>query len=354
MKIKANEADRFLARLDPGVPSMLLYGPDQGQVSELALKAVRQVVDDPADPFNVASIGGDELRGNPGWLIEEAQAFSLMGGRRVVRVRLASDGITEIVKRLLKLERQEALVIIEAGDLAARSSLRKLFETAKNAAALPCYLDEARDIGTLVRQMLGEAGFDIDRDALAYLTGRLGANREVTRREIEKLALYMESASDRTVRLGDAEASVGDSSAIGVDDLVHAALLGHSGRAARLLERLLAENEAPVRLTRVIGSTLMRLIGMRVEMHRGRSAAQAIESARPPIFFRVKPAMEQILQQWPLVALQGALAATVAAETAGKTTGMPDRLLLARLVQDLAGKAAAGREQRGGAARINR
>ena len=353
MKIQPREFDRFLSRPDPNVPSLLIYGPDRGRVNETAMKAVRMILEDPNDPFNSASIDGDDLRQNPGWLIEEAQAFSFMGGRRVVRVRLATDGITQIVRSLLALERQEALVIVEAGDLASRSSLRKLFEGAKNAAALPCYRDEARDIGALVREMAAAGGYELDRDALAWLTTHFGADREVTRREMEKLALYMGS-DERRIRLEDAAASVGDSSAIGTDDLVHAALLGQAGRALGLLERLLAENEAPVRIVRLLSMTIMRLLAFRGEMGEGRSAEEVVASARPPVFFRTRPLMVQVLQRWPVSSLQSALAAAVATETALKTTGMPDSLVLAKLVHDLANRGPAGRTQRGGAVPVRR
>ena len=62
------------------------------------------------------------------------------------------------VRDLLALPAQEGFVLLEAGDLAGCSSLRRLIEAAPAAAALPCYRDEERDLGAFVRSLLAEAG----------------------------------------------------------------------------------------------------------------------------------------------------------------------------------------------------
>ena len=252
MKVKAGEVDGYLARIDRAAPSILLYGPDQGLVTERARHALSAVVEDVNDPFRVVDIEADTLRRQPARLIEEVQALSLMGGRRVVRVRFAVDAITKLFEPLMALEQQEALVIVEAGDLSPRSSLRRLFESARNAAALPCYRDEGGGLVAGIRRMLAEEGLSIDSDAMGYLQAHLGSDRELTRREIEKLALYMQSAEVEKVAIEDAAAVIGDSAALGQDDMVMATLLGDADGAAAHLDRLLAEGEQPVLLARTL------------------------------------------------------------------------------------------------------
>ena len=50
-------------------------------------------------------------------------------------------------------------MVLEAGDLAKNSALRKLFEADAKAAAIPCYADSARDLGDVVRDELKGLGF---------------------------------------------------------------------------------------------------------------------------------------------------------------------------------------------------
>ena len=84
---KAAEVDRFVARPDPALPIVLVFGPDAGLVRERAEALIRRSVDDPNDPFALARLDGDDLASEPTRLIEEANTIPLFGGRRAVWVQ---------------------------------------------------------------------------------------------------------------------------------------------------------------------------------------------------------------------------------------------------------------------------
>ena len=118
-----------------------------------------------------------------------------MGGRRLVRVRDAGDGLAPSpCATSWPCRRRRASSLLEAGDLPGGSSLRRLVEDAAPRAALPCYRDEERDLAGLVRALLGRARARADPDAFAHLVANLGGDRAVTRAEIAKLALYLADA----------------------------------------------------------------------------------------------------------------------------------------------------------------
>lgn len=327
MKLKPAGVESFLARPDPTVATVLLYGPDAGLVGERARRLTRAVVDDPGDPFRVSELNADELRASPGRLVEEAQALCMLGGRRLVRVRDAADAILPAVRDLLGLPVQEGFVLLEAGDLGGTSSLRRLIEEAPRAAALPCYRDEERGLASLVRALLAEHGLQAAPDAQAWLEAHLGGDRALTRAEIDKLALYVADQPGRQVSLEDVVAVVGDSSVLGLDDVVHAAVLGRRVELERSLDRLLAEGQAPVRLLRVAAAFLLRLLRLQGSIEAGGSVDAALAAARPPIFFRQRPVIAEALRRWPADALASGLALLQAAEIRCKTAGAPDALI---------------------------
>ena len=335
MKLKPQAIDGFLARPDARIATVLLYGPDAGLVAERARALAGRVVDDLADPFRVSELSADELRAAPRRLVEEAQALCLMGGRRLVRVRDAGDLVSAAVRDLLALPAQEGFVILEAGDLGGSSSLRKLVEEAATAMAVPCYRDEAATLGGLVRALLAEHRLRVGADVAGYLESHLGGDRAVTRAEIAKLALYMADRPGVAVTLEDAAATVGDSSAMGIEDAVHAAVLARRPELDRALDRLLAEGEAPVRLLRAAAALLLRLLRLS-----GGVAAASIESvlagARPPIFFRHRPVFAEVLRRWSPEALAAALAMLQAAELRCKTAAAPDALICRTALAQLA------------------
>ena len=193
------------------------------------------------------------------------------------------------VRDLLALPAQEGFVVLEAGDLGGGSSLRKLVEdaaTRRSTALLP------RRGGGPGRPgpwpCWPSTGCARAPTSPTYLESHLGGDRAVTRAEIAKLALYMADRPGAAVNLEDAAAIVGDSSALGVEDAVHAAVLGRRPELERALERLLAEGEAPVRLIRAAATLLLRLLRLSGGLAAG-SVESVLASARPPIFFRHRP-----------------------------------------------------------------
>lgn len=329
MKIAAGQVERFLKSPNPKTPVVLIYGPDEGLVRERVDQLIKTVLDDPKDPFRSSDLAADQIKSNPALLIDEARALCLMGGRRVIRVRQAGDFLRPACKNLLALDVIDALVVIEAGELGGGSSLRKMIEQAPNGAALPCYRDEGRDLGSLIDRLLAERNLRVDPDAKTYLMEHLGGDRGVTRAELDKLALYVgqDGASTAPISLEVVAQVVGDSAAVGLDDLAHATTLGDAVNVERCLNRLLGEGQAPVRLIRTLTNHITRLRRLALSIERGEPIDRAMSQARPPIHFRRKGDVKASLRRWSGQRLGTAQAKLLQTELACKTTGQPDVLL---------------------------
>ena len=327
MKIAGARVESILSRPDPALAAVLLYGPDEGLVRERAVQLVRAVLPDPQDPFGLTELAADAVRAEPALLADEARALSLGGGRRVVRVRQASDQLSGACRALLALPSLAALVVVDAGELGAASSLRRLFEAAPNAAAIACWREEGRALAGTVHQQLAAMGLRPDAEAEAYLALHLGVDRGITMSELAKLDLYLAPAADerspRPVTLQDVAAVVGDSAALGLDDLVHATALGQAADVERTMGRLLAEGQAPVRLLRALANHFGRLYQLACLVEAGEPAERVIEKARPPIHMRRRGSFKAALRRWPAAALARQAGALLQAEIGCKTTGWP-------------------------------
>lgn len=327
MKIVGARVESFLSRPDPALAAVLLYGPDEGLVRERALRLVRAVLPDPQDPFGLTELGADAVRAEPALLVDEARALCLGGGRRVVRLRQASDGLSGACRALLELPAVAALVVVEAGELGASSSLRRLFEGAPNAAAIACYRDEGRALAGTVQQQLAAMGLRPDAEAEAFLLERLGADRGITMGELAKLDLYLAPAGDdrspRPVTLQDVAAVVGDSAALGLDELVHATALGRAAEVERSMSRLLAAGQSPVGLLRVLARHFGRLYQLACQVEAGEAIERVIEKARPPIIMRQRGSFQAELRRWSAAMLARQSGRLLQAEIECKSTGRP-------------------------------
>ena len=337
MKIGGRRIEAFLARPDAAVAAVLIYGPDRGLVDERCRSVVHALAGAPPDPFRFVELAARSLRADPARLADEAAALGF-GGRRVVWVRDAGDSVAPLVAQVLEQASASAdLIVLEGGELGPRSALRKLAEGARNAAAIPCYVDAGDDLADLVVRTLAAAGLRAGADATAYLADSLGGDRAVVLGELDKLALYKGGAGE--VTLDDAQACIGDSAAVSLDAVVYAAGGGDLAPLERALALVFADGASPVTVLRAMARHLMRLHLARALVGGGKPALEAIKALRPPVFFKHVDPFRSQMAAWRGVPLAAALAAVTEAELACKTTGQPAALVCSRALNDIAGAA---------------
>ncbi|OOL18973.1 DNA polymerase III subunit delta [Bombella intestini] len=302
---------------------ILLHGDDGGLIRERAKEAVQTVLDDLDDPFRLARLEEEEQDR----LGEEALALSLTGGRRVVWLRGAQDGIVGTLKSVLEHE-SDTLIVLEGQGLGARSKLRQFAEKAKNVASIGCYPEEGHSLSRTVVDLLAEDKIRMDRDGMAWLLGHLGNDRALVRSEVEKLRLYGEPGG--TLSVEDVQACVGDSGQASLDDAVYAALAGNRLEADRAFERAMGDGATSVAFTRVTLSVLERFQQAFLLVQNGQSRQEAMGMLKPPVFFRRKDAFLAGMRRWSLVTTSQAAQATQELELACKQSGTPDDLLCRR------------------------
>jgi DNA polymerase-3 subunit delta len=312
-KLDARRAGAVLA--DPGpYRAVLLHGDDAGLVRERAEGLVRAALGGRMDdPFRLAELSRDEAA-KPGALAGEAAALAMTGGRRVVRLREATDAHAGPLKDALATP-GEALLVLEGGELTARSKLRVLAEAAPEVAVIACYRERGDELAATLGRMLKEQGVQADPAALSWLATRLGEDRMQTRREVEKLALYVGPGG--RVDEEAALACAGEGATLDLDEALMAATAGEAAMADRALTAAFAEGANPVQVLRAALRHIQRL-------HEAAVAGGDSGVLRPPVFFRHKAAFDRALRIWSPAALEGVGAALLEAEKRTKTTAFRD------------------------------
>lgn len=341
MIVKSHEADKYVANPPKSLSIALVYGPDAGLVQERTEKLLKSVTPDLTDPFNAADLSEAAILADPARLADEAAAISMMGGRRTVRVRGAGNDLADIVEGFLDDPKGDALVVIEAGDLAKISALRKLFDGHKSAVAVQCYPDSVRDLADVVRDALRAEGLSIAPDALEDAVSRLGNDRGVTRREIEKLLLYMHG--QKQVTLADVRAVMGDEAEARSEAACDAAGSGDMAKLDRELERLWVADTHPAQVIRSAMGHFQRLLQARESAARGQSIEDVLKRMRPPVHFSRLTAFKTQANRWSSDRLGDALDMLLEAEILSRTTAVPAEAVCGRALMNIAAMARASR-----------
>lgn len=292
--LRGKEIDAFLARPDPARPIILLYGPDAGLVRERADALMASAVDDPNDPFSLVKMDGDELAAEPSRLVDEAMTVPLFGGRRAIRIRAGSRSFASGIDTLAEMQPKDCRIVIEAGELRPDAPLRKACEKAKSAVAIACYADTERDLARLIDDELRLSNLRIAPDARAALTSLLGGDRQASRNEIRKLALY--AHGQKEVTLDDVMAIVTDASALALDPIVDNAFAGRAADVETAFAKAMAAGVYPGMIIMSAQRQAALLHKARISVEEGRSESDALDSGFPRLHFSRKPLVEAALR----------------------------------------------------------
>jgi DNA polymerase-3 subunit delta len=187
--LKGRDIAGFLTRPDIANGFVLVYGPDTGLVGENAATIVSRRAGENPDPESLVQLQMSEIDADPQRLGIEARTQSLFGGDKIIRIRNASNKLASTLSELLD-EGVPALIVAEGGDLKPGDTLRKLAEARRDARALPCYADNGQAVDMLIRQTFSEHNIRAEADLVPMLRDMLGNDRQITRRELEKLVLF--------------------------------------------------------------------------------------------------------------------------------------------------------------------
>jgi DNA polymerase-3 subunit delta len=337
MKLGWKDIEPFVKKPNPKARAILVYGPDSGLMRERSAAMGKSAVADLNDPFNVAVLTGDILSDDPARLSDEAKAMSLMGGARLIRIEGASDKHTTLLKEYLADPSPDNLVILEAGELTPRSTLRLLFEKSDNAAAIPCYVDDERGVSNIIRATLSENAFTIQSDATQWLAQNIAGDRGRVRGEIDKLMLYM--GDNKNIRLDDVRAACGEAGDQSLDDLLYAIGGGKTEAALRAYNKLVEEGVAIVTILRALQGHFRRLHYTRSLMNDGLDVEAAMKKLQPAVFFKYADSFKAQLRKWPENKLLSFLQRLSQVEAQTKQTGTPVETLGSQVVLSLSAQA---------------
>ena len=186
--VKAHQAEAFLKSPERVPPAVLFYGTDAGLVSERA--GCWRGGWPSATAARCCASTTPTSRTNRPASASSCRPCAMFGGRKVVRALAGRRVNANALKPLVEGGNIEGFLIVEAGNLRPDEALRALFEKSAGAAAVACFPDEVRDLDAMVGEILRAAGMQIAPDAKRLLTARLGADRALSRAEVEKLALF--------------------------------------------------------------------------------------------------------------------------------------------------------------------
>jgi DNA polymerase III subunit delta len=368
-KITPKKSDNFFA----------VVGSDEGLVREKALLLYNQLTQGVDDGFTHETIDGIADNSESAFEICSSTVQALLtlpmfGGDKVVWLRNANffaDTVTgrsqrtEVGVESLRATLEKGVpdgvkFLLTAQGIDKRRGFWKFLEKAADVQVHD-RIDTSRDdwqdqVASLVARRARELGLVFDRNAMELFVMLAGEQTQQIGNELEKLDLYL-GEERREVTEADVRVLVPLSRAAVVFEIGKAIQLGNAGRAIQLIDEQLEADESAIGIMRasIIGVVrnlfMARLIIDQFKVATGNYSAFAgglnrlPETDRAwlpqkkdgsgvnvfPIFLAAENA-----KNFELTGLQKVMEATLKADQALVTTGLDHRLILHRLIVEIA------------------
>jgi DNA polymerase III subunit delta len=300
---KVSEAD-FIAAITkrPDIRLFLVFGQDESAAADIAAQLAAQLGPD-AERIDLDS---DKIRSDPSLLADEANALSLFGGVRYIRLNVRREEGQAAFENLLDGDVVGAPVIAIAGNLTKTSKLRKLAESHKRAMAFICYVPNEGEAAAAVMKLASVSGLKLDRTLAARIARYTGQDRKLAAMEVEKLALYYDASPDRpqTVEIGAFEALSAETGEENVQALVNKVMGGQIKQLGTELMTARQMGVDAIRITRAMQRRVTMLSGLRAKVDSGTPPLQVVESNRA-IFWKERSDFTNQLERWPSARLAG-------------------------------------------------
>lgn len=356
-----------------------VVGSDDGMVREKALELYNELTGGVDDGFTHETIDGIADNSDSAFdicssTIQALQTIPMFGGDKVVWLRNANflgDNVTGRSQRTesgvesLRATLENGLpdgvkFLLTAQGVDKRRSFWKFIEKAADVQVHD-RIDTSRDdwqeqVAALVTRRASELGLDFEPDALAIFVMLAGEQSQQIGNELEKLDLYL-GPERRTITEDDVNVMVPLSRAAVVFEIGKAIQTGNTARAIQLIDQQLEADESAIGIMRasVIG-VVRNLYMARLIMDRFKVSAANYQSFSGalnrlpeqdrawlpqkkdgsgvnvfPIFLAAPNA-----QNFELDGLQNVMEATLKADQSLVTTGLDHRLILHRLIVEIA------------------
>ncbi|MGN6689696.1 MAG: DNA polymerase III subunit delta [Sphingopyxis sp.] len=340
--VKPNELERQ-TRLDPAVRLTLLTGPDEATMEAVASHLIG-LAGKEAERLDLT---GSQLSQDPSLLAAEAASMSLFSPSRVIRLEISGSGDDSLagVEALLGAETAINPVIATGASITAKSKLVKLVEGSSHAVAAICYQPDRRALVGIAMAAAQEQGLRLGNAEAQLLVDLVSGDQALMRREIEKIALYLDAANDR-----QRQVTAADIAALGaatheedVSDCINVALGGKIRELPAMLAQAAAVGVAEIRIIRALAIRAMQLARLRDEVDAGAHPATVVAAKSSGVFWKERDAVTAQLHIWDSVRVARLMSRLLDCERALKSSGTAGAVLFRKLMTDIAYQAARAR-----------
>ena len=304
---------------------LLFYGENTGLKDDFKNKIKVNFLN-----IEIIHLYQDEIVKNEELLFKEVLNLSLFEKEKYLIVDNVNDKILPILEKIKNRIGQQKIFLF-ADILDKKSKLRSFFENSKIGGAIPCYADNEITFKKIILEKL--KGFkSLTLQNINLIMEKTGLDRLKLNNEINKIITFFGNKNLETKKL---EELLNIRENDNFNDLKDEALSGNKINTNNLISNTFLEKEKNVMYINYINQRLTKIREI-VQLTKEKGLESAIESIKPPIFWKDKSKIKLQASKWSLNKIKIALNLTYFLELKIKSnSNINHNILMKKLLVDV-------------------
>jgi len=303
---------------------VLFYGENLGLKNEFK-KKIKSIEKE----IIIIRLNQDEIVKNKDNFFNELLNLSLFEKKKYFLIENTNDKILPLIEEIIpKLDQQKVFLFSEILD--KKSKLRNFFEKSKDCAIVPCYPDNEISLKKIIQdKLIGFVGLNTENINLILESCNL--DRSKLYNELDKIVVLFK---DKKIDIEDLSKLLNQRVNEDFDLIKDAALSGKKNVTNKLLSDTIIEEEKTLFYINNINNRLNRIKD--ILSNNNKSLEKAIESVKPPIFWKDKPNFLIQAKKWNLKKISNILQTTFDLEIQFKSQSILNKnILVKKLLVDI-------------------
>ena len=271
----------------------LFYGENEGQKIDVIQSDFHEFTKE-----NTYKYSEKDIIENKQIFFENIYSKSFFENEKLILISDVSDKILNLMQEIIESNMNDVVIILIAKRLDKKSKLRNYFEKEKIVLIVPFYEDTPQTLLSIAKKILFENKINLSSENINLIIERSQGDRINLKNELQKIINL--SQNNKKLELEDILKLTNLSENYSAGELVDNCLSKNKKRTLNILNENIPSSEDNILIIRTFLIKLKRLRKLRLNLKENNNIDQAINSFKPPIFWKDKNVIKQQIKIWEL------------------------------------------------------
>tara|TARA_B100000989_G_scaffold297532_1_gene283557 strand:+ start:342 stop:1343 length:1002 start_codon:yes stop_codon:yes gene_type:complete len=239
-----------------------------------------------------------EVLANTQIFFDNLYSKSFFEKEELIIISEVTDKILSLITEIIEAKIKDVVLILLAKKLDKKSKLRNFFEKEKKVIIVPNYQDTTQTLMIIAKKILNEKQLNISQEHINFIIERSQGDRINLKNELKKIIDFCRDK--KKIEFNDILKLTSLSENYDASELVDNCLVKNKKKTLNILNENIPSIEDNILILKTFLYKLKRLRKLRLSFDEENDIEKAINSFKPPIFWKDKEIIKRQIYMWKI------------------------------------------------------